>query len=282
MGERVVRGSKARGNSIDAYLSSQPQPVRRVLEVVRRTIQSTAPEAEESFSYGMPAFRVRGRPLVAFGAAAGHCALYPMNPATIEQHRRLLAGFDTSKGTIRFNVSRPLPASVVRTLVKARLQDLTAAPAAPRRPPVPRRSAASSPAPDTTPTPVRSYFAELPPAPRRHLQKLRTAIRAAAPGAVESFGYGMPAFKLNGKGLVWYAAWKQHSSLYPISQAMERELAADLVEYPTSGRGTIRFAIDEPVPVTLIGRLVKARVAEVRRIAPRTPRRAGARKGRPK
>jgi len=141
MQRQLVGGPKATWSSVDAYLASQPQPVRRVLEVVRRTIQSAAPEAEESFSYGMPAFRVRGRPLVAFGAAAGHCALYPMNPATIDQHRRLLEVFDTSKGTIRFSVSHPLPASLVRTLVKARLQDMTAARVPPRRQSVPRRSA---------------------------------------------------------------------------------------------------------------------------------------------
>ncbi len=110
---------------IDAYLGAQPEPVRRVLEALRRTIQLAAPNAEEAVSYGMPAFRIHGRPLVAFGAAAGHCALYPMNPATIDSHQRLLQTFDTSKGTIRFDVNRPLPARVVRTLVKARLRDLT-------------------------------------------------------------------------------------------------------------------------------------------------------------
>src|SRR6188508_2281094 len=99
MRRKLVVGSMATRSSVDAYLASQPEPVRRVLEVVRRTIQSAAREAEESFSYGMPAFRVGGRPLVAFGAAAGHCALYPMNPATIEIHRRLLGKFETSKGT---------------------------------------------------------------------------------------------------------------------------------------------------------------------------------------
>ena len=274
-------GSRATRSSVDAYLASQPEPVRRVLEVVRRTIQSAAPEAEESFSYGMPAFRVGGRPLVAFGAAAGHCALYPMNPATIEIHRRLLGKFDTSKGTIRFSVSEPLPASVVRTLVKARLQDMAAAPAPERRLSVPRRSTVSSPGP--VPVPARSYFARLPAGARGHMQKLRAAIRAAAPGAAESFGYGMPAFTLDGKGLVWYAAWKKHSSLYPISQATARRLAADLVGFATSGKGTVQFPIDEPVPVTLVRRLVAARIAEVRRTAPRTTRRktVGTKKGRP-
>ena len=104
MRRTLVGDSKATRGSVDAYLAAQPGPVRHVLEALRRTIHSTAPEAEESFSYGMPAFRVRGRPLVAFGAASGHCALYPMNPETIDTHRRLLGRFETSKGTIRFTV----------------------------------------------------------------------------------------------------------------------------------------------------------------------------------
>ena len=107
---------------------------------------------------------------------------------------------------------------------------------------------------------VRSYLAALPADTRRHLQKLRAAIRAAAPGAVESWGYGMPAFRLQGKPFVWYAAWKHHSSLYPLSQATTRALATELEGYETTGKGTIRFRLDTPLPKALVGHLVKARV----------------------
>jgi uncharacterized protein YdhG (YjbR/CyaY superfamily) len=112
---------------------------------------------------------------------------------------------------------------------------------------------------------VRTYLAALPADTRKHLQELRGAIRAAAPGAAESFGYGMPAFALDGKPFLWYAAWKHHSSVYPLTKAATRILAAELEGYEISGKGTIRFRLDEPLPTALVRRLVKVGVAELRK-----------------
>jgi uncharacterized protein YdhG (YjbR/CyaY superfamily) len=124
---------------------------------------------------------------------------------------------------------------------------------------IPARKTAGKPAAQ-----VRTYLAACPPAARRRLQQMGRTIRAAAPGAVEHFSYRMPGFKLDGRPLVWYAAFTVHTSLFPIGAAIRRRHAAALEGYGTS-TGTVRFPLDRPLPVALVRKLVKARVAEMRR-----------------
>ena len=110
---------------------------------------------------------------------------------------------------------------------------------------------------------VREYLAALPPASRRRMKEMRAIIKSIAPAAVETFSYRIPGFRLDGKVFVYYAAFREHTSLYPMGDRIRRAHAASLKGYKTS-KGTIQFPLDQPLPVGLVKRLIKARVAEVR------------------
>jgi uncharacterized protein YdhG (YjbR/CyaY superfamily) len=113
----------AKPQTIDEYLATVDADKRTALQKLRKAIKAAAPKAQECISYGLAAFRLDGRPLVAFGAAAKHCAFFPMSGNTVRDHKDDLEGYDTSKGTIRFDADKPLPASLVRKLVKARIAE---------------------------------------------------------------------------------------------------------------------------------------------------------------
>ena len=108
--------------TIDEYFGALSADKRAALEKLRKAIRAAAPAAEECISYQIPAFRLDGKLLVAYGAAANHCAFYP-GAYPIAALESELEGYDTSKGTIRFAPESPLPAALVRKLVKARVAE---------------------------------------------------------------------------------------------------------------------------------------------------------------
>jgi uncharacterized protein YdhG (YjbR/CyaY superfamily) len=105
--------------TIDEYLARLSDDKRAALEKLRRTIKSAIPRAEECISYGLPAFRYENRMLAWFGAAKNHCSFYP--GGVVDACKDDLAPYETSKGTIRFQPERPLPAALVKKLLKARI-----------------------------------------------------------------------------------------------------------------------------------------------------------------
>jgi uncharacterized protein YdhG (YjbR/CyaY superfamily) len=108
--------------TIDEYLSRVPEPARTTLTKVRAVIRSVAPpEATEGISYGIPTFKYKGM-LASFAAFSDHCSLFPGSGPTIE-FKNELKNFQTSKGTIRFAPNKPLPATLLKKLVKARIKE---------------------------------------------------------------------------------------------------------------------------------------------------------------
>lgn len=109
--------------TIDEYLARIPQPARATLAKIRAAIRSAAsPGATETISYRIPAFRYKGI-LVWFAAFSSHCSLFPTN-AVIEAHKSDLKRYTLSKGTIQFPTNKPLPASLIRKLIKTRLTQI--------------------------------------------------------------------------------------------------------------------------------------------------------------
>jgi uncharacterized protein YdhG (YjbR/CyaY superfamily) len=108
---------------------------------------------------------------------------------------------------------------------------------------------------------VESYLAKVPEPARATLEKIRAAIRAAAPkDAEECISYGMPAFRYKG-ALVGYAAFKQHCSFFPMSASLLDDFADDVKDYRTA-KGTLQFPLDKPLPAALVKKIVKTRVQQ--------------------
>jgi uncharacterized protein YdhG (YjbR/CyaY superfamily) len=116
----ATRARASKPKTHDDYLAVVTADKQAALKKLRKAIKSAAPKAEECISYQLPAFRLNGKFLVAYGAATNHCAFYP--GSTVQGLKKELERYDTSKGTIRFSADKPLPSALVRKLVKLRIE----------------------------------------------------------------------------------------------------------------------------------------------------------------
>src|SRR5919197_915755 len=111
------------------------------------------------------------------------------------------------------------------------------------------------------PKSVENYLAALPKETREALERVRRTIKAVVPDATETISYQMPAFRHQGRILVWYAAFKDHLSLFPASEMVIEAHGDELKPY-LSGKGTLRFTVDEQMPLALVKKIVKTRIKE--------------------
>ena len=116
---------KSGPSTVNEYLATLTPEQRSALQRLRRQIRAAAPKAVECISYGIPAYRMHGRMIVAFGAASKHCAFYP-GAHPVRVHAKELKKYSTSKGTVRFTTDQPLPDALVRKLVKTRVAQYAA------------------------------------------------------------------------------------------------------------------------------------------------------------
>jgi uncharacterized protein YdhG (YjbR/CyaY superfamily) len=118
---RKTNAKSAPPKDVDEYLAGVPKEARATLEKLRKAIKAAAPRASEVISYQMPMYKQNGM-LVGFAAFKDHCSLFP-GPAVIKAHQEELKGYKTSKGTIRFPSDKPLPAALVKKMIKTRIQE---------------------------------------------------------------------------------------------------------------------------------------------------------------
>ena len=132
----------AKPTTIDEYLRQLPDDQRRALSTLRAQIKAVAPTAEEYIGYGLPGFKLNGKPLIYMGAAKNHCAIYGARADTALAKK--LKGYKQSKGTIQFTPDKPLPAAVVKLIVKARIAALEQRTAAKKKKATPAKKKASA------------------------------------------------------------------------------------------------------------------------------------------
>ncbi len=117
-----MKGPKTGYSTIDEYIATFPKNIQVILEAVREAIRESAPESEEKISYGIPTFDLNGRHLVHFAVYKNHVGFYPTSSG-IRAFKKELASFKTSKGTVQFPITEPIPFDLIKEIVKYRVKE---------------------------------------------------------------------------------------------------------------------------------------------------------------
>ncbi|MBP1598125.1 MAG: hypothetical protein H6Q05_3502 [Acidobacteria bacterium] len=121
------------GNEIDDYMATVPEPHRTTLSAVRATIRAILPNAQECITYGIPTFKVHGIGVAGFSACKQHCSYFPMSGSVFSVMGKDVAKYEVTKGALHFAVDTPLPAALIRKLIRTRLRQIAEKPLAKRR-----------------------------------------------------------------------------------------------------------------------------------------------------
>jgi uncharacterized protein YdhG (YjbR/CyaY superfamily) len=111
---------------VDAYLAGLPPGHRELLQRLREQVRALVPDAEETISYGMPAFKLDRKFLLSYAGWKNHCSIYPWTDSLFDRHAGALEGYERTKGSLHFTPERPLPEAAVEDLVRWRIADLEA------------------------------------------------------------------------------------------------------------------------------------------------------------
>jgi uncharacterized protein YdhG (YjbR/CyaY superfamily) len=295
-----TRLMQSTATTVAQYLAELPAERRSTIERVRAVIlQNLDPVFEEGMQYGMIGYYVPHRlypagyhcdpsqplPFVALASQKNYISVYLgcvySHPENARWFRAAWAKtgkkLDLGKSCLRFKQLDDLALDVIgevirRTPARAFIEYYEAATQNLRRHPVPRSAAppakakvkpkqSPSPRMKTKPKTMAAYLAGTKVEQRACLKQLRKIIRAVAPTAEEGISYGLATFRLNGRPLAAFGAWANHCAFYPMSSATVKAFQDQLKGFETS-KGAIRFTPEKPLPVALVKKLVKARIAE--------------------
>jgi len=115
---------KSATKEVNAILAASPKEHRAALQRIRETVQATVPEAEEAISYGLAAFRYKGKPLAGYASQKNHCSFFPMSGSIVGTMKKELKGFKTSKGGVQFLPDQPIPSAVLKKLILVRRAEI--------------------------------------------------------------------------------------------------------------------------------------------------------------